>query len=50
MNNIGNDIMIYEDKNGITKINVKFINEDLWLTQNQIADIYKTTSKMSVYI
>ncbi len=38
-----NEIMIYEDKDGITKVNVKFINEDLWLTQNQLAEIYKTT-------
>lgn len=40
-----NEIMIYEDKNGITKINVKFVNEDIWLTQNQIAEIYKTTQQ-----
>ena len=43
MNN-KNEIMIYEDKDGITKINVKFINEDIWLTQNQLAEIYKTTT------
>ena len=40
-----NEIMIYEDKDGITKINVKFENEDIWLTQNQIAEIYKTTQQ-----
>ena len=40
-----NEIMIYEDKDGITKINVKFINEDIWLTQNQLAEIYKTTQE-----
>lgn len=40
-----NEIIIYEDKDGITKINVKFTNEDLWLTQNQLADIYKTTQE-----
>ena len=43
MNNKENDIIIYEDKNGITKVNVKFMNEDLWLTKYHIADIYKTT-------
>lgn len=37
--------MIYEDKDGITKVNVKFMNEDIWLTQNQIAEIYKTTQE-----
>lgn len=42
MNN-KNEIMIYEDKDGITKVNVKFIDEDVWLTKYHIADIYKTT-------
>ncbi len=37
--------MIYEDKDGITKVNVKFTDEDLWLTQNQLAIIYKTTQQ-----
>lgn len=40
-----NEIMIFEDKDGITRINVKFVNEDIWLTQNQIAEIYKTTQQ-----
>lgn len=45
MNENNNEIMIYEDKDGVTKIDVKFIGEDIWLTQNQIADIYKTTQQ-----
>ena len=40
-----NDMLIYEDKDGITKVNVKFIDEDIWLTQNHIAGIYKTTQQ-----
>jgi len=40
-----NEIMIYEDKDGIIKVNVKFTDEDLWLTQNQLAIIYKTTQQ-----
>ena len=28
-----NNIMIYEDKDGVTKVSVKFIDEDIWLTQ-----------------
>lgn len=40
-----NDMMIYEDKDGITKVNVKFTSEDVWLTQNHIANIYKTTQQ-----
>lgn len=45
MNKQDNNIIIYEDKNGTTKINVKFLDEDVWLTQNQLADIYQTTQQ-----
>ena len=38
-----NEILIYEDKDGITKVNVTFTDEDIWLTQSQLADIYKTS-------
>ena len=40
-----NNIMIYQDEDGITKVSIRFIDEDLWLTQNQIAEIYKTTQQ-----
>ena len=45
MNDKQNNIMIYEDKDGVTKVNVKFIDEDIWLTKYQIADIYKTSQQ-----
>lgn len=41
----GNDIIIYQDEDGVTKVSVKFSDEDIWLTQNQIAEIYKTTQE-----
>lgn len=40
-----NTIMIYQDENEITKISVRFADEDLWLTQNQLAEIYDTTQQ-----
>ena len=40
-----NNIIIYQDEDGITKVSVRFSDEDLWLTQNQIAEIYKTTQE-----
>lgn len=40
-----NNIMIYQDEDGITKVNVRFVDEDIWLNQNQIAEIYKTTQE-----
>lgn len=40
-----NNIIIYQDENGITKVTVRFVDEDIWLTQNQIAEIYQTTQQ-----
>ena len=40
-----NNIIIYQDEDGITKVFVRFVDEDIWLTQNQIAEIYKTTQE-----
>ena len=38
-----NEVLIYEDKNGITKINVTFADEDVWLDKYEIAQIYDTS-------
>lgn len=40
-----NNIIIYQDENGITKVNVRFADEDVWLTQLQLAEIYDTTQE-----
>lgn len=40
-----NTILIYQDENEITKISVRFADEDLWLSQNQLAEIYDTTQQ-----
>lgn len=40
-----NNIIIYQDEDGITKVNVRFVDEDIWLNQNQIVEIYKTTQQ-----
>ena len=40
-----NTILIYQYENEITKISVRFADEDLWLTQNQLAEIYDTTQQ-----
>ena len=40
-----NNILIYQDDNGITKVNVRFSDEDVWLTQAQLAEIYDTTQE-----
>ena len=42
---LNNGIIIYQDEDGVTKVNVRFSNEDVWLTQNQLAEIYDTTQE-----
>ena len=44
-NKLENNIVLYQDENGITNVNVRFSDEDLWLTQSHIADIYATTQQ-----
>ena len=34
-----NKIILYQDDNEITRVSVRFADEDLWLTQNQLAEI-----------
>ncbi len=40
-----NNIIIYQDENGITKVSVRFADDDVWLTQKQIAEIYNTSKQ-----
>ena len=43
--NKDNSIILYQDDNEITRVSVRFADEDLWLTQNQLAEIYCTTQQ-----
>jgi hypothetical protein len=38
-----NGIILYQDENGITNVSVRFCEEDLWLTELQVAEIYDTS-------
>ena len=40
-----NGIVLYQDENGVTRVSVRFSDDDVWLTQNQIAEIYDTTQQ-----
>lgn len=40
-----NSLIIYQDDNGSVKVNVRFSDEDVWLTQAQLAEIYATTQQ-----
>ena len=41
----GNNIILYQDDNEITRVSVRFTDEDVWLTQNQLSEIYDTTKQ-----
>lgn len=43
--NNDNNIILYQDENNITRVSVRFSDEDLWLTQAQIAELYDTTQQ-----
>ena len=40
-----NNIVLYQDEDGITRVSVRFADDDLWITQKQIAEIYDTTQQ-----
>jgi len=40
-----NDIAIYQDAEGALNVSVRFAEDDIWLTQKQLAEIYSTTQQ-----
>jgi len=42
MKNQKTEILIYQSKDGITKIDVKLENETIWLSQYQLAELFQT--------
>ncbi|MBR1514367.1 MAG: virulence RhuM family protein [Bacteroidales bacterium] len=45
MPNKQNNIILYTDTDGKVNVNVRFADEDVWLTQNQLAEVYCTTKQ-----
>lgn len=45
------EILIYQSENGVTKIDVKIVDETVWLTQAQLCELYQTSkSNVSEHI
>ena len=45
------EIVIYQSESGDTKIDVRFVDETVWLTQAQLCDLYQTSkSNISEHI
>jgi len=44
-NQTENFIILYQDENGLTRVDVRFAHEDVWLNQDQLAEIYCTTQQ-----
>ena len=38
-----NILILYKEDEGKVKVNVRFADEDVWLTQEMLAEIYSTT-------
>ncbi len=45
LNNLENDIIIYTTEDGQVKIEVKLEEENVWLTQNAMAELFDTTKQ-----
>ncbi len=45
VDNKNGDIIIYQTDNGLTKIDVKIEDETVWLSQQQMAELYDTTKQ-----
>lgn len=45
MEKVDGDIIIYQTEDGLTKIDVKIENETVWLSQQQMAELYNTTKQ-----
>ena len=46
-----NKLILYKDKDGKVNVNVRFADEDIWLTQSQLVEIYQTSkSNISEHI
>lgn len=43
MDNMNGDIIIYQTEDGLTKIDVKVENETVWLSQQQMAELFSTS-------
>lgn len=43
LKNLSNDIIIYTTEDGQVKIEVQLENENVWLTQNAMAELFNTT-------
>lgn len=37
------EILIYQSENGVTKIDVKIVDDTVWLTQAQLCELYQTS-------
>ena len=40
-----NEIILYTDENGRTNVSVRLAEEDVWVTQVQLAEIYNTSQQ-----
>ena len=51
MNNNDTEIVIYQSEDGHTKVDVRFEDETVWLTQQQLVDLFQTSkSNVSEHI
>lgn len=48
--NTQSEIIIYQTEDGSTKIDVKFEDETVWLTQAQLCELYQTSKSNPISV
>ena len=43
VDNVNGDVIIYQTDDGLTKIDVRVENETVWLSQQQMAELFGTS-------
>ena len=43
------NILIYQSEDGLTHIDVRMENETIWLTQQQMAELFQTSRNLSEF-
>lgn len=45
-----NKLILYKDEEGKVNVNVRFADEDVWLTRENLAEIYATTLRTLAFM
>ena len=45
MHDMDSELILYTTEDGVTKVDATFVDETVWLTQEQMADLFKSPNQ-----